>query len=44
MSEAVCAPADDVVMSVSYADGSSESLVILNCEQAEQMNNVFSFE
>lgn len=44
VSEAVCAPADDVVMSVSYADGSSESLVILNCEQAEQMNNVFSFE
>jgi len=40
----VCAPADDVVMSVSYADGSSESLVILNCEQAGQMSHVFSFE
>jgi len=43
-SESVCAPADDIVMSVSYADGSIESLVILNCEQAEQMSNVFSFE
>jgi hypothetical protein len=43
-SEGVCASAEDVVMSVSYADGSIESLVILNCEQAEQMSNVFSFE
>jgi hypothetical protein len=43
-SESVCAPTDDIVMSVSYADGSIESLVILNCEQAEQMSNVFSFE
>jgi tRNA-modifying protein YgfZ len=43
-SEGVCAPADDVVMSVSYADGTIESLVILNREQAEQMNHVFSFE
>jgi folate-binding protein YgfZ len=44
VSKGVCAPADDVVMSVSYSDDSSESLVILNCEQAEQMTNVFSFE
>jgi len=44
VSEGVCAPAADVVMSVSYADGSIESLAILNCELAEQMSNVFSFE
>ena len=43
-SEGVRASAENVVMSVSYADGSIESLVILNCEQAEQMSNVFSFE
>lgn len=38
------AHSDDVVISVSSEDGNSESLVILNCEQAKMMSNVFSFE
>lgn len=36
-------PPDDVVISVNTYDGRRESLVILNCEQAEKMTNVFSF-
>lgn len=36
-------PPEDVVMTTSV-DGRIESLVILNCEQAKLMNNVFGFD
>jgi len=40
----LCVPPEDVVMSAMSVDGRAESLVILNCEQAKLMNNVFSFD
>lgn len=40
----LCVPPEDVVTSTTSVDGRIESLVILNCEQAKLMSNVFDFD
>jgi folate-binding protein YgfZ len=42
--DGISVPPEDVVMSSRSVDGRIESLVILNCEQAELMSNVFGFD